>query len=106
MTADGQIIPEDIMQVAAELASATIRNYERNERANVARDAIAKVILTERFRNAQPSKKIIEAMCELPHSINDGKVEFRFDPRRPGHNALNQLMTQLEVQFGTSQEEA
>ncbi|MBY5692018.1 hypothetical protein HFO41_24870 [Rhizobium leguminosarum] len=100
MTAEGQIIPEDIMAIAAELANATIRNYERNERANVARDAIAKAILAERERNAQPRKKIIEAMCELPHSIDDEKVEFRFSSRRPGHNALNQLLTQLEAQFG------
>jgi hypothetical protein len=53
-----------------------------------------------------PRKKIIEAICKLPHSINDSRIEFRFDPRRPGHNALNQLITQLEVLFGTSREEA
>lgn len=51
MSADTKI-PEDIMATAAELVNATIRNYERNEFANISRDAIAKAILAERERCA------------------------------------------------------
>lgn len=103
MSADGQTIPEDILAAATavedEIMAASLNDLDTQM-------IIAKAILAERERNAQPRKKIIEAMCELPHSIDDEKVEFRFDPRRPGHNALNQLITQLEVRFGASQEEA
>lgn len=41
---DSQTIPDGILAAAAELADATIRNYERNQPANIARDAIAKAI--------------------------------------------------------------
>ena len=44
--------------------------------------------------------KLIKALCEIPHSIDDDRIELRFNPRRPGHNALNQLLTALEAQFG------
>ena len=66
---------------------------------------IADALIAERARNAQPRKKIIEAMCQLSHSIDDDKVEFRFTPGRSGHNALNQLVTQLEAQFGATKAE-
>ncbi|MCS0459505.1 hypothetical protein [Rhizobium favelukesii] len=115
MSSDGHTIPEDIMRAADEVIvrAQSLITVETIEQAmsgqKMIRDVyvaeIAKAILAERELNAQPRKKIIEAMCELPHSIDGKKVEFRFDPRRPGHNALNQLITQLEVRFGTSKEE-
>jgi hypothetical protein len=106
---DPQNIPEDIKRDAKNALQ--VAKNRRHPVASIVSDelivqAIAEALLIERNRNAQPRMKIIEAICELPHSINDKKVEFRFDPRRPGHNALNQLMTQLEAQFGTSKEEA
>jgi len=44
-------------------------------------------------------KKLIEALCELPHDIDDDEIVIRYSPRRPGHNALNQLLTALEARF-------
>ncbi|KRD56510.1 hypothetical protein [Ensifer sp. Root278] len=100
MSAEGQTIPDDIWEAARALRNAV--NWNSNSSVEI----IARALLAERERNVQPRKKIIEAMCELPHSINDDRVEFRFNPRRPGRNALDQLITQLEVQFGASPEEA
>ena len=45
-------IPKDVEATAAELVNATIRNYENNVPANVARDAVALAILAERQRCA------------------------------------------------------
>lgn len=44
MSTEAYTIPDDIMQVAGELTNTTIRNYERNRPANIARDAIAQAI--------------------------------------------------------------
>lgn len=111
MTSDVQTIPEDIMKAAEEALDNLLCNcrescgsYEAARQASIT--DIAKAIFAERERNAQPRRKITEALCELPHSINHDKVELRFDPRRPGNNALDQLITQLEVRFGALKEEA
>lgn len=116
MSAEGQTIPEDIMPTDVLIASEKVLDSilcldpmadggTEGVRAS-AIDTIAKAIRAERFRNAQPRRKIIEALCELPHSIEHAKVEIRFNPHRPGNNALNQLITQLEARFGASHEEA
>jgi hypothetical protein len=104
MTSD-QTIPEDVMK-AVQSAWEKAWSKTGSTNAESIRDAIAIGILAERARNSQPRRNIIKAICELPHSIDDDRVEFRFSPHRPGHNALNQLITQLEGLFGTSQEEA
>ena len=44
MSTNTKAISDDIMQVAGKLTNTTIRNYERNRPANIARDAIAKAI--------------------------------------------------------------
>ncbi|MDX0424491.1 hypothetical protein CN082_04720 [Sinorhizobium meliloti] len=105
MTSDAKTIPDDVMKA---VQSAWEKAWSKTgvTNAETIRDAIAIGILAERARNAQPRRQIIKAICELPHSIDDDRVEFRFSPRRPGHNALNQLITQLEGLFGTSHEEA
>ena len=102
MSAEGQTIPDDIMRSAEAALNEAVTEPLKVD----AYVVIAKSILAERERNAQPRKKIIEAMCELPHSIDNDRVVFRFNPRRPGHNALNQVLTQLEAQVGASREEA
>ena len=40
---------------------------------------------------------LLQAALDCPHSIEDGKVVLRFDSRKPGHNALNQLGARLEA---------
>lgn len=45
-------IPEDVLATAGGLVNTTIRNYEGNVPANVARDVIARAILAERQRCA------------------------------------------------------
>jgi hypothetical protein len=104
MTADTQI-HADIFQTACGIVMEAKSLKSMLKHKDVV-DAIAAALAAERARHAQPRKKIIDAMCELPHSIDDSRVEFRFSPSRNGHNALNQLITALEVQFGTSKEEA
>lgn len=44
-------------------------------------------------------EKLITALCNVAHDINDETVVIRFNPRLPGNNALNQLLTALEAQF-------
>ncbi|MCR6502557.1 hypothetical protein MUO32_26370 [Shinella sp. CPCC 101442] len=62
--------------------------------------AINDAVMAERENKTQTTrKKIIEALVDFPHSIDDSKVEIRFDPRRTGHNALNQFLSVLEGQF-------
>jgi hypothetical protein len=98
-------IPEDIFQTACGIVMEA-KSLKSMLRHKDVVDAVAIALLAERKRWAQPRQKIIEAMCEIPHSIDDEKVVFRFDQRRPGHNALNQLMTKIESQFGIPNEES
>ncbi|MDK4703874.1 hypothetical protein PH562_16605 [Rhizobium sp. CNPSo 4062] len=109
MSAEAQIIPEDIHDAAVRAVDADREDFllakVSDNQMNLRKVAIAcveKAILAERERSAQPRKKIIEAMCDLPHSINDDRVEFRFDSRRSGNNALDQLLTALEHRFGAA----
>lgn len=97
-------IPEDIFQTACGIVMEAKSLKSVSKHKDVA-DAIVVALLAERERNAQPRKKIIEAMCQLSHSIDDDKVEFRFTLRQPGLNALDQLLTQLEAQFGAPKAE-
>lgn len=57
MTPETNTIPDETMAIAAELANAAIRNYERNQPANIARGHIAKAIndavMAERERCAR-----------------------------------------------------
>jgi len=46
--------------------------------------------------------KIIEALVSMPHEITDAEVVIRFNPRKPGHNALNQLLKRIEEAISPS----
>ncbi|UFS83188.1 hypothetical protein LPB79_13120 [Rhizobium sp. T136] len=59
--------PDDVMATAGELVNAAIRNYERNVAANVARDAIASAILSERHRCAVIARQWKESSFQSEH---------------------------------------
>jgi hypothetical protein len=104
MTQESKAIPEDIFQTACGIVMEAKSIKSMLKHKDVV-DAIAAALTKERERNAQPRKLIIEAMCDLPHTIDDDRVQFRFNPKRPGNNALNQLITALEGQFGSAGED-
>lgn len=104
MNQEPKTIPEDLFQTACGIVmeAKSIKSMLRHK--DVV-DAIAAALTKERERNAQPRKLIIEAICDLPHTIDDDRVQLRFNPRLPGHNALDQLLTALEGRFGSLPED-
>jgi hypothetical protein len=71
MSTNTQAISDDIMQVAGKLTNTTIRNYERNRPANIARDAIAKAIHDAVMAERERCARLME---------DDGEWTFAGDP--------------------------
>lgn len=110
MSTEAHTIPDDIRKAAYDCARGIYLNVDDSGTPYMTDDDILEVakaindaVIAERKNKAQTTrKKIIDALVDFPHSIDDSKVEIRFDPRRPGHNALNQFLTALEEQFSTA----
>jgi hypothetical protein len=49
-------------------------------------------------------RDLLIAVTNCRHVIDDSKVVFYCDPKAPGHNALNQLMTRIESALSIQQE--
>lgn len=56
---------------------------------------------TEKQTNEAPPLLIAATSC--PHEIDHGRVILHFDPKQPGHNALNQLGRRLDAALASAQ---
>lgn len=95
--------PEEIAELLLDQTSGCGCDECRENAIRIIAKAIHDAVMAEREKKAATTrKKIIEALADFPHMIDSDKVEIRFDPRRPGHNALNQFLTVLEEQFSAA----
>jgi hypothetical protein len=57
----------------------------------------AVVALIPDSRPQQPRADLTRAVVSCPHEITADEVVLRYDPKQPGKNAFNQLMTRIEA---------
>lgn len=66
--------------------------------------AALKTAATSTARSTEIEREeLYRAAINCPHEIDRDKVVLHFDPRQPGHNALNQLGRRLEAAAGPFQ---
>lgn len=56
--------------------------------------------MSAKLNGASVDSALYQAVINCSHVITDECVILRYDPRKPGHNALNQLARRLDDEFG------